>query len=196
MPLNNIIQNKSLLISYKKHDVVLILLLIAILTRRVVFVKFIKKNLTMKTLFTILLLITYIQTFSQIFSQIEYIYDEAGNRHIRKLIDMSDKTLGRNDSTSESDTTIIEERNELTYNFSADSKISVFPNPVKQTLNIQTENINTIDISVIDFSGKTLMNKKNSDSWNLLDLSMLPPGSYILSIIADGKKTDWKILKD
>ena len=129
------------------------------------------------------------------YSQIFYTYDAAGNRDLR-TIDMTKQVLNRNDSTSENDTTIVEERTELSYNFSVDSKITVFPNPVKQILNIQTENINAIEISVIDFSGKTLMNKKSNDSWNLLDLSILPPGNYILSTIADGKKMDWKIIKD
>ncbi len=129
------------------------------------------------------------------YSQIFYTYDDAGNRDLR-TIDMTKQVLNRNDSTSENDSTIVEKRTEITYNFSNDSKITVFPNPVKQTLNIQTENINAIEISVIDFVGKTLLSKKSNDSWNLLDLSMLPPGNYILSTIADGKKMDWKIIKD
>jgi len=145
----------------------------------------------MKTFFIVLLSLTCIQSFSQI----EYEYDNAGNRYCRHVIDISTQKVTQTDSTYASDSTIAE-RNEIIFQFSNESKITVFPNPATQFINIQTDNINSIEISIYEYSGKLLFTQISTDTWTSIDLSSMPYGNYIMSTVADGKRKEWKIIKN
>lgn len=62
-------------------------------------------------------------------------------------------------------------------------EISIFPNPVKDFLNISTKNIADIQInriSVLDMNGKTVITASNNDS--PISIAELPTGKYMVRI--------------
>jgi hypothetical protein len=61
----------------------------------------------------------------------------------------------------------------------------VFPNPVRNKLNIKS-NFDNNDLQVLDSTGKLIMNEKG----NKIDMSELPTGSYILKVISKENNTD------
>lgn len=75
--------------------------------------------------------------------------------------------------------------------------ISVYPNPVKDFLQISNTNQNISDVMVYNLLGQKII----AENWlgtnnSSLDMSQLNPGTYLLKIIADGKSETKKIIKD
>jgi len=62
-----------------------------------------------------------------------------------------------------------------------DNPLSVYPNPVKDVLNIDGDHNNIAIIRIIDISGKIV--KHITDSVNTIDLSTLSEGLYILEVL-------------
>ena len=75
------------------------------------------------------------------------------------------------------------------------TSLKMYPNPVKNTLNI--ENTNTIQsVTVYDLSGKSLVQQKVDNKKVNLDISHLPKGMYMVRIAtANGAKT-MKVIKN
>jgi hypothetical protein len=76
-------------------------------------------------------------------------------------------------------------------------QISVFPNPASEFVVIKSDyNLQDAIISLFDLNGKRVLNFKNSNNNNLVDISMLSAGEYVLRIISsDGSIYSTKILK-
>jgi len=75
---------------------------------------------------------------------------------------------------------------------------SVYPNPVNDRLNIQfNSSYNQVDLMIYSMEGK-LMNHIKYDQMTdtTVDLSSLSSGTYILNIVADGKKQTELIIKN
>ncbi|MDY6801330.1 MAG: T9SS type A sorting domain-containing protein [Bacteroidota bacterium] len=79
-------------------------------------------------------------------------------------------------------------------------KISVYPNPVKDNINIvlDTECLKNslISYTIINESGQAKLEGKNLTETNVINIQQLPPGFYILNILS-GKKImqSFKIIK-
>lgn len=75
------------------------------------------------------------------------------------------------------------------------SKLSFYPNPVKNVLNI-THDIVITTIAIFDMSGKLQMTKSVNAQKDAIDISSLAKGNYMLRVATkDGAKT-MKIIKD
>ncbi len=71
----------------------------------------------------------------------------------------------------------------------------IYPNPVKQVLNIQTKaNLTNRIASVFDIHGKRVINTKLKQ--NFLDVSFLAKGVYILRLESNGKVFSSKFIKE
>ncbi len=71
--------------------------------------------------------------------------------------------------------------------------ITIFPNPAMRYLFIQTADAKEIgEINITDLSGKSVEFIQKD---HLLDLSRVPAGVYALSIIVDGEKANFNIIK-
>ena len=76
--------------------------------------------------------------------------------------------------------------------------LSVFPNPVSQSLTIHQNSSNTRELSVklIDLSGKVLRVKKLSGVSTQIDMSNLPSTMYLLHFTdTEGRSAFYKVLK-
>ena len=60
--------------------------------------------------------------------------------------------------------------------------IKIFPNPATGTLIVQNTELKNIEIKIFNIVGVELLSRKTSNKDNLLDLSSLPSGSYLVSI--------------
>lgn len=75
------------------------------------------------------------------------------------------------------------------------SKFSIFPNPVKEILTIQNLDNKSIDkITIIDLTGKKVFEQNNNS--NTINVEKLQNGMYLLQIIANGKNSVTKFIKN
>ena len=126
---------------------------------------------------------------------IEYIYDNAGNRVLRQVYFMRSNSNGdnqfkNNDTTSEA---LIDSTG--TYSF------TLFPNPTKNVLHIQVceafLELADKQVFVYDLAGKELDRKAVSDRITELDFSDRAPGYYIVRMLSGEKNVkEWKVIKE
>lgn len=77
------------------------------------------------------------------------------------------------------------------------SKISVFPNPVLDKVNIRIDELQgTADIRVFDMYGKMVQQQRSASMNTQLDLSKLASGMYIIKVMNGGKESSMKVVKD
>ncbi|MGS0748989.1 T9SS type A sorting domain-containing protein [Halpernia sp. GG3] len=76
----------------------------------------------------------------------------------------------------------------------SDQSAKIYPNPVKDILNIELQQAQNT-LKLIDESGKTILTK-NCGKSTTLDLSKNPPGVYYLEIKNSAKSQTLKILKN
>ncbi|MEQ9403063.1 MAG: T9SS type A sorting domain-containing protein [Cyclobacteriaceae bacterium] len=72
--------------------------------------------------------------------------------------------------------------------------IRVYPNPVRDKLNIEFDQSNKVELKMYDLAGNT--HKIIADSQNRLMMSHLSPGVYILQILAESEMKSIRIIKE
>ena len=149
----------------------------------------------MKNLFTILLFVFIsLLSFSQ--TDIAYDYDANGNRIVRRIINMTDKSLESTDTT-EYNEEVLEQKLAFEEQL-GDTQLSYFPNPVKDWLQIKltgSEKWKIGNYSLFNNDGK-LLDQGQLNANNKLDFKPYAPGLYLLKIEVEGEQQVWKILKD
>jgi len=117
---------------------------------------------------------------------IEYSYDLAGNRTQRKEIILCP---GCSDSR-------LAQQQELSENLTPDLKLTIFPNPVKELLNLKVEGeFQSYQVSLTDLSGKVFLTKTINESNSQLNFSDYPKGIYILKTGLNNQFKEWKIVR-
>ena len=90
---------------------------------------------------------------------------------------------------------IITEGQTLTVEDEALASVLIYPNPVKDIINIETPvDLTNRIATVFDINGKRILNKKLND--NTLDVSNLASGTYILRLESLGKSISRKFIKE
>lgn len=136
------------------------------------------------------MLIAFLLTNISVYSQtIEYVYDAAGNRTQRKLF-----VLDPGGGTSRLGQIPSEEP--ISEQLTTDSKLTIYPNPVKEQLNLKVDgSFVAYDIVLTDLTGKVFLSKTINDSSTQLDFTTYPKGIYLLRTGANNQFTEWKIIK-
>jgi len=76
------------------------------------------------------------------------------------------------------------------------NKISVFPNPVTDRVNIKIEDLQGMaDIRLFDIYGKLVLQQSSSRSNTQMDITKLPSGVYVVKVSNSGKENSIKIVK-
>lgn len=78
--------------------------------------------------------------------------------------------------------------------FSKDSSLQIYPNPVQDFLNIKSENTIT-SIQLFDSQGRLLTTKVANETFEVLDISKYSEGIYFVSVITSVGKQTQKIIK-
>ena len=76
-------------------------------------------------------------------------------------------------------------------------QITVFPNPADNYITIKSDyNLEDAIISLFDLNGRRVLNYKNSSNNNIVDISSLSDGEYVLRVIlSEGGIYSTKVLK-
>lgn len=78
---------------------------------------------------------------------------------------------------------------------SQNDKLMVYPNPVKDVLNIQLANAHTTVIEIVDMMGKVVLRSVINSTHNIISVSSLPKGIYLLRSNEGGIKLSTKLIK-
>ena len=133
----------------------------------------------------------------------EYGYDAVGNRVVRKVVDLSNSSSSSSSSSpkqkSMDNATENGEDEDFLVDNLGDITLKVFPNPTTSMVNIQIENVDVIHQGIINVynAAGTQLGTQTITSLNAsIDLSIYPPGIYLVNITINKKETKWKVIKE
>jgi len=119
--------------------------------------------------------------------EIEYLYDDAGNRIQRKVF-----VLGGGGPSSR----LAGPQEELAAEITEDFKLTIYPNPVKENVTFQIiGEFTPYQVSIIDLAGKEILNTTINEANKQLNLSHFPKGIYIIRTSLEKEFAEWKIIK-
>lgn len=141
----------------------------------------------------ILLLLT-LPVFAQQALPRQYEYDSAGNRVLRKVIQLR-SAIG--------DTTLVtqemgkaQQQNDFFSDNIGDFAVTVYPNPTSGTITVQFErSVTDGQYKISSLAGHILQESTFSSSSIKIDLSSYPTGIYLLNVKMDGIAETWKIMR-
>lgn len=144
-------------------------------------------NIGMKTITLLILWTAAVVAFAQSPIPIEISYDDAGNRIVRKVLDMSKsaKVLGQGDSTYFTDQL-------------QRVQMMVYPNPTQGRVYVEltgTSEIKKSMLRVFDSKGQKIYENSGSGSSLEVDFSKYPAGYYIVELTVNEERTTWKVVK-
>lgn len=85
----------------------------------------------------------------------------------------------------------------LSTNTYAEGAFSIYPNPVKDNLNIKALNITEpVNITIYNMLGQLISSKRNVQPNTKVDFSAYTTGVYILNITTNSKKQSFRIIKE
>jgi len=76
------------------------------------------------------------------------------------------------------------------------NNISIFPNPSKNYIQIQANSLDIEKYSIIDINGKTIKQINYTNNNNIIDISNLPNGVYILNIVTENTVINNRFIKE
>lgn len=76
-----------------------------------------------------------------------------------------------------------------------DSEVFIYPNPVKDKLNVQVIVEDVLYFDLYDVSGKFILHSKSYNEITTLDLKKIPQGLYFLKVTSAQKTSTYKIVK-
>ncbi len=76
-----------------------------------------------------------------------------------------------------------------------DSEVFIYPNPVKDKLNVQVIVEDDLYFDLYDVSGKLILQSKSKNDITSLDLKKVPQGLYFLKVTSAQKTSTYKIVK-
>ncbi|MDR1758426.1 MAG: T9SS type A sorting domain-containing protein [Bacteroidales bacterium] len=148
-----------------------------------------KSNLS----FFVFLVLLFAGNMSSVFAQLprRYDYDEAGNRVLRVVIEMSPKSGKQATDTLAHPASYEEQVGTV--------KFTVFPNPTSGIVTLQMQEDTALpagNIMVCNMTGQVLLQQSLTEARTTLDLAHLPPGTYLLKLFINNTSEVWKIIKN
>lgn len=118
---------------------------------------------------------------------IEILYDAAGNRITRKVLQISLSSKG---STPTDSTYYLDHTQSI--------QMKVYPNPTQGKILIEmseVEESSTNIIHIFDSQGKRVYASEGQGNQMEIDLSTYPAGYYMVELYVNDEHTTWKIIK-
>ncbi len=72
--------------------------------------------------------------------------------------------------------------------------VDVWPNPTSQVLNIELQQQGTAEVQLYDMAGKLMLQKQTTQLREIIDVSALENGLYLLSVLQGDMKTTVKVM--
>ena len=127
----------------------------------------------------------------------EYGYDAVGNRVLRKVFEMrSQKSMNEEENENEADANAEEER--FFVDNVGDVKLKIVPNPTTSVVRFQIEDAqNEIDGEIILYTltSAKITSQRITSSHTEIDMSSYPTGTYLATVVINGKMSYYKIVK-
>ncbi len=150
-----------------------------------------------KSLITLILVTISIGGFSQ---EISFIYDEFGNRTGRKLL-----VIGKidNENTADNDQNSSQHKNVVSFDKNQvatidDVTVKVTPNPNEGKFIVSITNLREVrnaGFYLHSVSGTLVYECNDPSDSNSVDISSSEKGTYILTVVINGTKEAWKVIK-
>ncbi len=138
----------------------------------------------MKSIITLIALIIGTLTLTAQ-NEFEYVYDAAGNRTSRTVIEIPPITQKHKEPA-----VVTEQLGTM--------EITVSPNPTQGMLLLQITNMEKESgrLKVLDLNGQVIIEQENITGSTTLDFSALPSGYYIMQLKIGNKKKEYKVVKE
>jgi hypothetical protein len=120
-------------------------------------------------------------------NKVEFAYDAAGNRTSRQIVTIPAKSAFLTDSVIISEEMV------------GEKIFRLYPNPTNGVLTMGITHLDvgeSVKIMITDMSGRTILKEVQNSANFKIDLSASPKGFYILSVIIDDQRKEWKIIKE
>jgi len=148
----------------------------------------------------ILLFLFFIPLFSMAQSALvrEYDYDAAGNRILRKTVQLYLSPPAPQDSLQVTSDELQVTSDEYFVEKLAQVEIKIYPNPATEKITLAISNMETLQtgsFKLFSLSGQLLQEHPVYAAATEVSLAGLPNGAYILKVHINGKSEDWKIIK-
>ena len=78
------------------------------------------------------------------------------------------------------------------------SDLTIYPNPTHENLTISTQSANNnplTELMLYNTQGKLLYKDKNNNNTNTINMSMYDKGIYLLIIMIEGNRKEFKVIK-
>ena len=131
-----------------------------------------------------------------------YEYDAAGNRTVRKVINLTpplapppppeNPTYAEEPVTPEDYTTYFVEK-------VAQVEIKIYPNPTSEKITLEIANMESLQAGVFklfSLNGQFLQEQQVRSATTIVSLAGLPAGIYILKVQINDRMEDWKVIKN
>ncbi len=132
-----------------------------------------------------------------------YTYDNNGNRIKREFIPFRIVPVRTDSTANTTDSANVATTNQAAQQqyeaMLGEQKITVFPNPTKGELRIDITNFAVGSkglVFVTDMQERVIYKNENINSSNILNLSLVTKGNYILKISLNNISKEWVIIKE
>lgn len=142
-------------------------------------------------------LVTIAQTGTDV---VEFLYDNTGNRVLRHIIVIipDDKDSPANGAFAENENKVkAREQQELLKAY-WEKTLKIYPNPNGGQFTVEINSTEAAEKGKLYLhfpTGKLVYTKEPLESNMQMDISTLPNGTYILTIVLGDKKKTWKVIK-
>ena len=129
----------------------------------------------------------------------EYVYDDSGNRTVRKVLTLKSMKMDY-DSTATEDDSIIENLPEESHYVEkmGNIQLNIFPNPTSEMVTVRIENSNDFKDGTLRLympNGQLLREYPVNSPEFTIDLSNYVKGVYLLKLQINQHSDTWKIIK-
>jgi hypothetical protein len=126
-----------------------------------------------------------------------YEYDAAGNRILRKVINLTLAPPVPTDSTFTSHSSPL--TSDYYVETIAQTEIKIYPNPTTEKITLEISGWETLQTGIFklySMSGQLLQERPVHSVVTEISLANLPQGNYILKVQINDRIEDWKIIKN
>lgn len=133
--------------------------------------------------------------------EVHFTYDNSGNRKTRTIVgeeDKSDSLQAKIDTTFLKTDQITEEKTVKHTAVIGRQTVNIFPNPNTGMFKISIdgwEKTTQAELKLHNLAGKIIEQKPIQQPVTKVKFGNQPDGTYILTIIINGKKESWKVVK-
>ncbi|MCG8410274.1 MAG: T9SS type A sorting domain-containing protein [Bacteroidales bacterium] len=149
-----------------------------------------------KIILTIVLGIISLVSLAQ---QIEYVYDDAGNRTARNVIAARAESVKKEDDEAISrDKSSSSNTEEMYSDALAEKELRIYPNPTRGKLAVEIINYDLTEsgsLQIFDMGGRLIKNYTSLSERMEIDITNQAAGSYIMIVVIGNEKSEWRIVK-